>query len=72
MGVRPGWPDFIFINWTGAVYFLEMKSKTGDLSDHQDAFFAAMRSRGIECKCARSYDQAIRILAGWGVVPITV
>jgi hypothetical protein len=72
MGVRPGWPDFIFINWTGAVYFLEIKSRTGELSEHQQAFFAAMRARNIECKCARSYEQAIRILAGWGVVPITV
>jgi VRR-NUC domain len=68
MGVRPGWPDFILINWTGAVYFLELKSEKGFLSEHQQAFFAAMRARGIECAVARSYDEAIKILAGWGVV----
>jgi hypothetical protein len=70
MGVRPGWPDFIFIGATG-FYFLELKSKTGELSDHQQAFFAAMRARGIECRVARSYDEAIRILAGWGMVPVS-
>jgi hypothetical protein len=72
MGVKPGWPDFIFVAWTGHIYFLEIKSAIGELSDHQQAFFAAMRARKIECKVARSYEEAIRILAGWGVVPITV
>jgi hypothetical protein len=68
MGVQRGWPDFCFISWTGAIYFLEVKSEKGYLSEDQSAFFAAMRARGIECAVARSYDQAIRILAGWGVI----
>jgi hypothetical protein len=68
MGVKPGWPDFILINWTGAVYFLELKSERGYLSEHQSAFFQAMRARGIDCRVARSYDEAIKILSGWGVI----
>jgi hypothetical protein len=71
MGAKAGWPDFVFIGPPG-IFFLELKSKSGELSDHQDAFFAAMRARNIECRVARSYDEAVRILSGWGVVPASL
>lgn len=72
MGVRPGWPDFVFINWTGAHHYLELKRGKATLSDHQDSFFAAMKARGVECAEAHSYAEAIDILARWGVVPISL
>lgn len=72
MGVRPGWPDFAFLHWTGHIYFLELKSATGVLGEEQQDFHNFAHAAGIECKVARSYEEAIRILAGWGVVPITV
>jgi hypothetical protein len=68
MGLKPGWPDFIFVGPLGDLRFLEVKSTYGELSEAQQAFFARMRSRGIECRVARSIDEAIRILTGWGVV----
>lgn len=72
MGVRPGWPDFIFISPQGVLHFLELKSASGKLTPEQQDFFIAMAERGIEYQIARSYDEAIRILHQWGVVPVTV
>lgn len=69
MGAKPGWPDFIFIAWTGHVYFLELKRVGNDLSEHQDAFFAACAARGIECRAATGYKEAVTILQKWGVLP---
>jgi hypothetical protein len=71
MGLKPGWPDFQFINVEGRVFFLELK---GDayLSEDQQKFFRAMRQRKVECRVARSYDDAIAILGKWGVVSVSV
>src|SRR5262245_14012971 len=69
MGVKPGWPDFIFISWTGHFHFLELKrGARGELNEHQQSFFAAMRARNIECRVARSFNEAVRILGQWGVL----
>jgi hypothetical protein len=81
MGLKPGWPDFIFLSSTGRVYFLELKSSIGDLDDGrqfslipgvtpQQAFHRRMHAWGIECQVARSIDEAIRILTAWGVIRI--
>jgi hypothetical protein len=70
MGANAGWPDFIFVHWTQHIYFLELKSEKAFLSPPQQRFHGVMRQWKIECKVARSYDEAIKILAGWGVVPV--
>lgn len=72
MGTRPGWPDFIFIGPLGAIHFLELKIRNGELSEHQESFFAAMRVRNIECRVARSFNEAARILGQWGVIPAKI
>jgi hypothetical protein len=72
MGVNAGWPDFIFVAWTGHIYFLELKSEKAILSGPQRAFFAVMRQWQIECEVARGYDEAIAILGRWGVVPVSL
>lgn len=72
MGLKPGWPDFILISPMGLPYFLELKSAKGDLSHEQQAFARTIRARGLEYSVARSVDQAIEILGGWGVVPLAV
>lgn len=72
MGLKPGWPDFILISPHGVPYFLELKSKTGELAPAQLDFARTIRARGLEYSVARSVDQAIKILGGWGVVPLAV
>lgn len=72
MGVMAGWPDFIFLHWTGQIYFLELKSEKAILSPAQKAFHGMMRQWQIECKVARGYDEAIRILSEWGVVSASI
>jgi hypothetical protein len=72
MGVKPGWPDFAFLHWTGHIYFLELKSSTGILGEDQQDFHRFSRAAGVECAVARSYDEAIKILAGWGVVSASI
>lgn len=72
MGVRPGWPDFIFVGPFGWLAFLELKSSTGTLDPHQVSFFQTMRARGIECRVARSIEDAAVALGQWGVIPIKI
>ena len=72
MGVKRGWPDFIFLDYDGRPYFLELKSKTGDQSAEQLAFFRAMRLRGIDCRIARNLGQALEILSEWRVITINI
>jgi hypothetical protein len=72
MGTKPGWPDFVFLHWTGAIYFLELKSSTGYLEPDQQTFHSKMRVWNIPCRVARSFEEAIDILQRWGVFDKTV
>jgi hypothetical protein len=73
MGVNRGWPDFIFVAWTGHIYFLELKrEEDGVLLPEQSGFRALMLQWGIECEVARSFEEAIAILGRWGVVPVSL
>ena len=73
MGVKPGWPDFLLIAPHGELHCLELKrGKLGVLSDHQKRFGDAMLSRGVPWAVARSFDEAIAVLAGWGAVRLSV
>jgi hypothetical protein len=72
MGLKRGWPDFLFISPQGRLYCLELKSKSGVLDEDQRAFSRVMRSCALAYEVARSVDEAIRILHAWGVVPVTV
>jgi hypothetical protein len=71
MGLKPGWPDFQFIDINGRIFFLELKGDSY-LSEDQQRFFHAMRERKVECRVARSFDDAIAVLGRWGVVPVSM
>lgn len=64
-GLRPGWPDFIFILPNGQAGFIELKAGKGALSDAQ----IEVRAKLVALKCgyatARSVDEVERTLAGW-------
>jgi len=71
MGVRPGWPDFIFLG-PHRVCFLELKRPGGDLSDAQKDFaFFAMRN-GSGYLLTDSFTDALNALRDWGIVPSTI
>lgn len=72
MGLQPGWPDFILIDVRGRLHLLELKSEKGLVQTAQQWFQACMQARGVEYAMARSFEDAIAILARWGVVPVTV
>ena len=72
MGLQRGWPDFVLIDPSGRLHFIEMKSGAARLSPEQRAFAAAMAERGVEHAVARSFDQAITTLQRWGAISTRV
>ena len=60
MGSYPGLPDRI-AHYGGQVYYLEMKTPTGRLSDKQRRFQARCQQDEIEYYVVRSVDDIIEI-----------
>ena len=52
----------------GRAAFLELKSPTGSLSPAQGEVRAACLAAGAVYEVARSTDEAIEVLRGWGAV----
>lgn len=69
MGTKPGWPDLIFLHRLGFVYFLEFKSAIGELGASQFLFRQSIRHfENVHFAVARSIDESIDVLVGWGVL----
>ena len=66
MGLRSGVSDLIICK-NGKVYFLEVKTPKGKISENQNQF----RNEAIFAKCeyaiVRSFDDAVKQLKVWGV-----
>jgi hypothetical protein len=68
MGVRPGTPDLLFVVG-GRLYGLELKNGSkGRLSDTQVETHAAMRRAGAVIGTAGTVDEALDLLAEWGLL----
>jgi hypothetical protein len=70
MGVRPGWPDFIFLAPKGSphsVFFLELKRKGGRLSEHQAGFALWCLLNGVPHAVVDTVEAAVAVLERWGV-----
>lgn len=67
-GLRPGVADICFMLPGGRCAWLELKTKTGQLSDHQHGFKTRCRELGHFWAMARSVDDAIPHLAAWNVL----
>jgi hypothetical protein len=70
MGVRPGWPDFIFLAPKDAdhpVHFLELKAKGGRMSEPQAGFRLWCMLNGVPHAVVYSVAEATAILERWGV-----
>jgi len=72
MGLKPGWPDFVLIDPVGTHYWLELKRGKAPLSEAQAAFGEAMLKRLVPWAVARSFDEAVTILTGWGALRLQV
>lgn len=62
MGVHPGFSDLLVLG-LGRCLFLELKSKTGSLSDAQIAFRDFVRKEGHSWALVRSLDDALAALS---------
>jgi hypothetical protein len=68
-GLKPGWPDYLFISPGGRLHCLELKRRGSKLSDAQEAFGAWCSHRPSVRWCvAYSYDEAIATVTAWGVL----
>jgi hypothetical protein len=81
LGVIPGVPDLIFIcpqlvsvvsiaevQTMSRVLGLELKTRKGKLTSHQNAFAARMRRAGAAYETANNIDDAIAILEQYGIM----
>lgn len=69
MGTKAGMFDFLFISPNGVHHWLELKrGSQGQLSMAQILFRTELQSRGVPYGIARSFDGAVSILTGWGVL----
>lgn len=67
MGVLPGVSDFIVLLRGGRVACLELKTKTGRLSQDQQAFGMNCKLLGIPYEIARTLEEALDCLKLFGV-----
>ena len=65
MGTLPGVPDFTFILPNGQGAFIELKSQSGDLSDSQIDFMAAVTALGCGYAVCWSVEDVERTLTKW-------
>ena len=66
-GVLPGIPDLCLIAPVRRVFFMEIKTATGRLSDDQLKIHGWLTALGVPCAVCRSIDDARRALAIWGI-----
>ena len=72
-GLRPGTPDLVIPSPRGGYFgvFLEMKTKTGKLSENQSQFLEQAKKYGYYCVVAYGADEAIQHLESYLNKPYT-
>lgn len=69
MGLKPGLPDFVFIDRHGHHRYLELKrGRLGKLSLAQELFGSLMLERGVPYAVVRSFAEAEAVLREWGML----
>lgn len=53
-----GWPDLTVIAPSGEVHFIELKTKTGRLSTHQQRIHEQLAKQGANIHVIRTFEQA--------------
>jgi VRR-NUC domain len=67
MGVRPGWPDFVFVG-PGRIVFLELKRKGGRVSEEQRDVFDHLELCGFAVYVKDNVKDAIALLCDIGIL----
>lgn len=67
MGLTDGIPDIVILH-NSTVYFLELKSENGKLSDVQKIIHAALIRMGYQVATAYNFEEAYGKLKEWGMV----
>ncbi len=68
MGLKPGWPDFIFVGPARAVFFLELKRRGEHASDEQANVALHVMRCGFDYLCTDNLDEAVDALREHGIV----
>lgn len=69
-GLKAGAPDNLIV-WAGRSHFIELKSKTGRLSDAQKIVIPEIESAGAPVAVARTLEDVAAALTAWGI-PLTL
>lgn len=69
-GLKAGAPDNLIV-WGGCSHFIELKSKTGRISDAQKITIPEIESAGAPVAVARTLDEVAAALTAWGI-PLTL
>ena len=68
MGLRPGFPDFIFVGPRHSVVWLELKREGGRLSEDQARIAKHLIASGFPYLCTDSLKDAVATLCDLGVL----
>ncbi|RPJ58247.1 MAG: VRR-NUC domain-containing protein [Dehalococcoidia bacterium] len=68
LGMTPGVSDLIIIK-DGKTHCLEIKSKTGSLSENQSIFASNAVAAGALYNYCNSFLEVMEILKKWGIIP---
>lgn len=66
MGLKPGILD-LFILWRCKVYFIELKSKTGTVSDDQKTIIIRLEIAGAKCAICKTLESVQAQLTIWRI-----
>lgn len=68
MGLRAGISDLILMGDNGVAHFMEVKTPTGKLSEHQVKFWNLCVKRGWPYTVVRTVAEAVDYAKVWGLV----
>lgn len=68
MGVKPGWPDYLFVSPDGRFHCLEMKRAGERGNPHQEAMRAFFERASVPYLMSSNVDQVLSQLKSWGVL----
>jgi hypothetical protein len=72
MGVRPGWPDFLFAGPNAKLVWLELKREGNTPSDEQEKILDHLRICGFEFLVTDSFDEAVAYLKRLEILPVKI
>jgi hypothetical protein len=72
MGLKRGWPDFVLVGPGGQLHGLELKRRDGELTEAQEDFAEKAQAIGVPYAVARTVDEMLAVLQGWGCLSIRI